>query len=101
MISKEFILKKIAEVKDPELNIGVVDLGLIYDVIPSDDGQVKVLMTLTSIGCPHGQRLISEVEQAVEQIDGVERAFVELVWKPLWNPAEMATEKGREMLGIW
>lgn len=101
MATKEEIMDKIAAVQDPELNVSVVDLGLIYDVIPRDDKSVHVVMTLTSIGCPYGPQLISEIEQTVEECDGVERASVELVWEPMWNPVEMATEKGKDLLGLW
>ncbi len=101
MPTKEEILAKIAPVEDPEMRVGIVDLGLIYDVDFPDDRTVNISMTLTTPGCPYGPQLIDAVKNAVIKLDGIEKVNVELVWEPPWNPAEMASEYARDVLGIW
>ncbi|UCC79053.1 MAG: DUF59 domain-containing protein [Candidatus Zixiibacteriota bacterium] len=101
MPTKEEILAKLEPIEDPELGLGLVDLGLIYDVMILDNRIVNIFMTLTTPGCPYGPRLIKAVENAVSEMDGVEKAEVEVVWDPPWDPAEMASEYARDVLGIW
>ncbi len=72
-------------VKDPELGLNIVDLGLIYDVA-EDDGSVTVTMTLTSPGCPAGDQIMRGAKEAAESVAGVDGAEVNLVWKPFWTP---------------
>lgn len=70
---------------DPEVGIGVVDLGLIYDVAIKD-GSATVTMTLTSMGCPVGPSIMQQIKEEVEQFPGVKKATVNLVWDPVWTP---------------
>lgn len=95
---KTAILKKLAEVLDPEIHISLVDLGLIYDV-QEKDGRVKIKMTLTSLGCPLFGQIEKEVKEAVLQVDGVKSVEVELVFDPPWTK-EMMSEEARAKLGI-
>ncbi len=83
-------------VLDPELGIGVVDLGLIYDV-EEKDGHITVTMTLTSMGCPVGPSLISSVKTEMEQYLGTEEVTVNLVWEPVWS-RQLIDEDVRAML---
>ncbi len=83
---------------DPELGVGIVDLGLIYDV-EIKESQAKVTMTLTSMGCPVGPSIIARVEEEAEQIPGVEKVVVNLVWEPAWTPDRMNPDV-RAMLGV-
>jgi metal-sulfur cluster biosynthetic enzyme len=86
------------EVEDPEMPVSIVDLGLVYAVyVDSIDGEARVDMTLTYTGCPARDYLLSSVERAVESVEGVDDALVNLVWSPEWN-VEMVTEEGREAL---
>jgi metal-sulfur cluster biosynthetic enzyme len=102
MITKDDVFRAIHPIQDPEIKISVVDLGLIYDVDISSDGQqVKVRMTLTSPACPVGPEIVALVKTAVEAIEEVEQAHVELVWEPLWNPKTMASDDAKDLLGIW
>ena len=101
MPTKEEILAKIAPIDDPEIRVGIVDLGLVYDVVIPDDHSVNILMTLTTPGCPYGPQLIGAVKNAVLEFDGIEKVDVELVWDPPWNPIEMASEYAKDVLGIW
>ena len=72
-------------VKDPELNLNIVDLGLVYDV-RVDGPAVSVDMSLTSPGCPSGPEILSEAENQLRTLPGVESAVVNLVWSPPWTP---------------
>ena len=72
-------------VKDPELNLNVVDLGLIYDV-RVEGTDVNVDMSLTSPGCPSGPEIMTDVEKQLKTIPGVGTVAVNLVWSPIWTP---------------
>ena len=72
-------------VKDPELNLNIVDLGLIYD-IHVDGQKLRVDMSLTSPGCPSGPEIMGEAEQQLRSIPGVENVEMNLVWSPPWTP---------------
>ena len=101
MITPEQIKEKLVNVKDPEIGLGVVDLGLIYDIDIKEDGMVRILMTLTTPVCPYGPELVDAVKLTVMQMEGVKRAEVEVVWEPPWNPEEMASDYAKDVLGIW
>lgn len=101
MPTKSEIMAKLEPIEDPELGLGLVDLGLIYDVVILDNRIVNIMMTLTTPGCPYGPQLIRSVEAAVKELDGVEKADVEIVWDPPWDPTEMASEYAKDVLGIW
>lgn len=72
-------------VKDPELNLNIVDLGLIYD-INVDGTVIKVDMSLTSPGCPSGPEIMGEAEQQLRTIPGVSDVVMNLIWSPPWTP---------------
>ena len=81
--------KALRAVKDPELNLNIIDIGLVYDVEVADPGRVQVKMTLTSPGCPAGTEIIDDVKRVVTDMEGVESVDVELVWDPYWTPDKM------------
>ncbi len=99
--TKEQFFEILMPVQDPEIRIGIVDLGLIYDVIVEDDNTVVVKMTLTTPACPYGEMLIAQVQDLVSRVPGVKEAKIELVWEPAWDPREMATDYAKDQLGIW
>ena len=101
MLTREIVLEKIRPVADPEICLSVVDLGLIYDVEIVDQKMVNITMTLTTPGCPYGPALLTDIEDAVKELEGVEKVTITLVWDPPWNPEEMASEKAKDELGIW
>lgn len=72
-------------VKDPELNLNIVDLGLIYDVAV-EGRDVRIDMSLTSPGCPSGPEIMGEAEREVKTVAGVGSATINLVWSPPWTP---------------
>jgi metal-sulfur cluster biosynthetic enzyme len=73
------------KVKDPELNLNIIDLGLVYDIFV-DEGDVKIDMTLTSPGCPAGPQIMGDVERVVKAMPGVASVNINLVWDPFWSP---------------
>lgn len=72
-------------VKDPELGLNIIDLGLVYD-IAVEGHDVRVDMSLTSPACPSGPQLMGDAEQAVRNVPGVANATINLVWSPMWSP---------------
>ena len=89
MPTADAVRKAIRAVKDPELNLNIIDIGLVYDVEVGDAGEVKVQMTLTSPGCPAGAEIIADVKRVVGDMEGVSAVEVELVWEPYWTPEKM------------
>lgn len=99
-ITEELVYEAISTVMDPEVGFNLVELGLIYRVEIGDKGDVKVMMTLSSRGCPLHQAMMDWVEEAVERVDGVDKCEVEVVWEPEWN-ISMATDNVKKALGGW
>jgi metal-sulfur cluster biosynthetic enzyme len=86
MITEDEARAMLRRVKDPELNLNIVDLGLVYAVEVTEGKDVHIEMTLTSPGCPSGPEIMSEAQRAVEGLEGVGTVDVELVWTPYWSP---------------
>ncbi len=99
MIDQELIFSALRGVKDPELSVNVVDLGLVY-AVQTNEGEVSVEMTLTSPACPAGPEILRNAKQAIEKIEGVTKATVSLVMSPPWSPERM-TDAARDELGIF
>lgn len=95
---KEKVLEALKDVYDPELNINVVDLGLIYDVDFPEEDTVSITMTLTTPGCPLHDSIVCGVKNSLYGLDGIEKVDVDLVWEPAWSPENM-TPEGRAQLG--
>jgi metal-sulfur cluster biosynthetic enzyme len=93
----EKILNELKSVFDPELNINVVDLGLIYDIKLVSDRVYEINMTLTTPGCPLHDSITGGVKHCVEKMDEVDQAIVNIVWHPAWSPDKM-TEEGKRQL---
>ena len=85
----ELARKALRAVKDPELGLNVIDIGLIYDVAITDEGAAHVKMTLTSPGCPSGAEIMEDVRQTLADLEGITAVDVELVWEPYWTPERM------------
>lgn len=88
-ISAEVARKALRAVKDPELGLNIIDIGLVYDVAVTDDGVAHVKMTLTSPGCPAGTEIMDDVRSTLSDLDGVTGVDLELVWEPYWTPEKM------------
>jgi metal-sulfur cluster biosynthetic enzyme len=88
VVSEDQVKLALRRVKDPDLQLNIVDLGLVYG-IAVDGTTVKIDMTLTSPGCPSGPELMANAEQEIRQVPGVEKVEVNLVWMPFWTPEKM------------
>jgi metal-sulfur cluster biosynthetic enzyme len=86
------------KVKDPELNLNIMDLGLVYDVMV-DGSDVEIDMTLTSPGCPAGPQIMSDVERVLRAMPGVSNVTLNLVWTPFWTPDKIEP-RVRAYMGI-
>ena len=94
------IVAALREVYDPEIPVNIYDLGLIYRIDRDDLGVVEIDMTLTAPGCPVAQTFPGVVEAAVQNVEGVAAAEVELVWEPPWTPERMS-EAAKLELGFF
>ena len=98
MVTEEDVRKSLKNVIDPELDINIVDLGLVYEIDVDDEGHVDILMTLTTPGCPLHGVFDEMVCQEVGGVEGVNEVDVELTFEPRWSPEEMS-DKARDELG--
>ena len=94
------IVAALREVYDPEIPVNIYDLGLIYRIDCDDMGVVEIDMTLTAPGCPVAQTFPGTVEAAVQNVEGVAAAEVDLVWEPPWTPDRMS-EAAKLELGFF
>ena len=98
--TNEELMERLREVNDPEINMSIVELGLVYDV-QYEDGDVLVTMTRTSPGCPLGPVIRGEVYAKLREVPGVKDVDVQIVWSPPWDPRTMASDDVKMQLGIW
>jgi metal-sulfur cluster biosynthetic enzyme len=97
----EELREVLKQVMDPELHMGIVDLGLVYNIDIDDEGLVTIDLTLTSPGCPIGPMIQGQAYHLLTQLEGVEDVEVNLVWDPPWDPRTMASDEVKLALGIW
>lgn len=88
VVSEDQVKLALRRVKDPDLNLNILDLGLVYG-ITVDGAKVKVDMTLTSPGCPSGPEIMGDAEREIKSLPGVEEVVMNLVWAPFWTPEKM------------
>jgi FeS assembly SUF system protein len=93
----EPVLEALKTVRDPEIPINLVDLGLIYELLVKKDGIVFVEMTLTTPACPVAQSMPGEVEATIAAVPGVNEVRVKLVWSPPWDRDRMSEEAKLEL----
>lgn len=98
MATREEVVEALRQVEDPELGMDIVDLGLMYD-IELENGKVKVIHTLTSMGCPVGPMIQQQIDEVVRALPGVDDVEVELTWDPPWTPEKMS-EDAKFILGF-
>jgi len=99
-VSKEDIFKAVSTVNDPEVGFNLVEMGLIYDAICDEEGNAKVIMTLSTQACPLHQMIVQWVEEAVMKFCPVERVEVEVVWEPAWNITMASPEVMKKLSGM-
>lgn len=90
--SEERIIGALMTVKDPEIPVNIYDLGLIYDIIRHDDGNVDITMSLTAPGCPVAGEMPGQVAREVAELADVGQVSVTLVWDPAWTPERMSED---------
>ncbi|HEY4670904.1 MAG TPA: metal-sulfur cluster assembly factor [Gemmatimonadaceae bacterium] len=88
VVSEDQVKLALRRVKDPDLQLNIVDLGLVYGIAVVGS-TVKIDMTLTSPACPSGPELMTNAEKEVTTLPGVEKVEVNLVWMPFWTPEKM------------
>ena len=98
--SDEAIVEALRTVHDPEIPVNIYDLGLIYDTERLEDGDVRILMTLTAPACPVAGEMPYDVAAAVSGVDGVGEVEVVLTWEPPWTQDRM-TEDAKLVLNIY
>ncbi len=91
MVTKDDVIEALRQVEDPELGMDIVDLGLLYDV-EVEDANVKVIHSLTSMGCPAGQMIQEDIHSVASALPGVEKVEIDLVWDPPWTPERMSDD---------
>ena len=94
---RERIVEALKSVYDPEIPVDIYELGLIYDVEISEDGDAVITMTLTTPHCPVAESMPAEVELRVLSVPGIRDAEVKLVWDPPWDPSKMSDEARLEL----
>jgi metal-sulfur cluster biosynthetic enzyme len=99
VLTADAVRQALRQVKDPELDMNIVDLGLVYDVEVDEGGLVRINMTLTSPGCPAGPMITNDIYKAVRALDGVKDVDIDIVWEPYWTP-ERIDPKIRAMMGF-
>jgi metal-sulfur cluster biosynthetic enzyme len=97
-VTEDLVRLALRRVKDPELNLNIIDLGLVYGVAVNGS-DVTIDLSLTSPGCPSGPEILAGAEEAVRGVEGVTKAAVNLVWDPPWTP-ERIEPRIRAYLGF-
>jgi metal-sulfur cluster biosynthetic enzyme len=97
-ITEDRVKLALRRVKDPELNLNILDLGLIY-AINLDGSDISIDMSLTSPGCPSGPEIMTDAETQLKTIPGVGNVTMNLVWSPMWSP-ERIEPRVRAYLGF-
>ena len=96
---EEKIVAMLKTVYDPEIPVNVYDLGLIYKIDVSDNGEVALDMTLTAPNCPAADFIMEDIRQKVESVEGVTSATINLVFEPEWDK-DMMSEEAKLELGF-
>ena len=98
MVEKEQVIEVLKKVYDPEIQIDIWSLGLVYN-IEIEGSKIKILMTFTTPMCPYGPALMDDIRRHVSAVDGVGDVQIDLTFNPVWGPDKM-TEEARIALGI-
>ncbi len=98
MVTQDEVIDKLKQCIDPELNVNIVDLGLIYS-ISIDSSHISVQMTLTTPGCPLDAYFVRDITSRLKTHKGISDVSVEFTFEPPWNPAKMSQES-KDLLGF-
>ena len=97
-ISIDTIIEQLTQVKDPELDINVYDLGLIYDIQVDNLNNIEILMTLTTVNCPVADSFPLDIAKKIHEIPEAGQINIKLTFEPSWNK-DMMSEDARLALG--
>ncbi len=100
IVNEELVRERLKDVMDPELQMSIMELGLVYDVDVADS-KVKVTYTLTSPACPLGPVIDGQIQSAVMDMPGVKEVDTEMTMTPPWDPRIHASDDVKMQLGIW
>jgi FeS assembly SUF system protein len=98
-VLKGKVISTLKLVYDPEIPVDVYNLGLIYKIIPDEEGNIDLTMTLTAPNCPVADNIVQEIYEKIKQIEEVNSVNINLVFDPPWNPS-MASEIAQLQLGM-
>lgn len=98
VLNEAAVREALRQVKDPELDLNIIDLGLVYSVEVAA-GDVRIEMTLTSPGCPAGPMITNDAYRVVRALEGVTDVNIDIVWEPYWTP-ERIEPKVRALMGL-
>ncbi len=101
LLSEELVRERLRDVFDPEIHMSIMELGLIYDVELTDEGEINVTYTLTSPGCPLGAVIDGQIQDVLVDLPGVKKVNTKLTFSPPWDPRTMASDDVKMQLGIW
>ncbi len=101
LLSEDLVRERLQDVFDPEIHMSIMELGLVYDIDISDDGEVTVTYTLTSPGCPLGPIIDGQIQDVLIDLPGVKKVIGKLTFSPPWDPRTMASDDVKMQLGIW
>lgn len=101
LLSEELVMERLKDVFDPEIHMSIVELGLVYGVDISDEGEIDVTYTLTSPGCPLGPVIDGQIQDVLIDLPGVKKVNGKLTFSPPWDPKTMASDDVKMQLGIW
>jgi FeS assembly SUF system protein len=96
---RDRVVAAMKTVYDPEIPVNIHDLGLIYELTISEQGEASIKMTLTTPACPVAASLVGEVQRKVAAVPGITSANVDLVWEPPWDKSRMS-EDAALLLGL-
>jgi len=99
MTQAQALLDALRDVRDPEMPISLVDLGVIYGV-RAEGGLATVDLTFTAMGCPASEFIVDDVRERLLREPGIDRVVVNVVWDPPWSAARL-TPEGRDALEAW
>ena len=94
------VMEGLKEVHDPELGINIVDLGLVYEIKVSEQGDVDIEYTLTTMGCPIGPLIEDQMQAFLAAVPGIGEVRPEMVLRPAWSP-EMMSDEAKAALGMF
>jgi metal-sulfur cluster biosynthetic enzyme len=99
-VTEDQVREALKSVVDPELGINIVDLGLVYDVRVTPQGDVDIQYTLTTMGCPIGPLIEDQMRAFLAAVPGIGEIRPEMVLRPAWSP-EMMSEEAKAALGFF